>query len=312
MANFKNTNINLSGSDVGRGIVLPIGDDNDRTNVAGDIRFNTDRGYVEYNTAGHWVDARNKWGGPVTNGLQSNWDATDPASAPTGSNGTTWVDLSTHPQKLGNININGSVSDWSYSSLGGVPTVRNTTVRDGGGMPVDITNFNKLHGTWEFWCRSESWSGSYSQGLFVNRTASTANDTDWFWVGMWNNGTNNYFRTGTTSGCCAMDLNSGSAVPPVNAWNQIVYVWDLRGSNVGQGSGYKATWLNGVRIEERTVSETTRAGNVENTGKIGLGHNSVSGAQFYGGISIVRLYDRALTDEDVRQNYNAGLLKFNT
>jgi hypothetical protein len=60
VATLKNTNVNLSGSDLGRGIVLPKGTDAQRPGNGnyphGALRFNTDRNYVEMSHAGGWCN----------------------------------------------------------------------------------------------------------------------------------------------------------------------------------------------------------------------------------------------------------------
>jgi hypothetical protein len=59
VATLKNTNLNLSGSDTGRGIVLPKGTDAQRPAndyPEGALRYNTDRAYVEISHAGSWAN----------------------------------------------------------------------------------------------------------------------------------------------------------------------------------------------------------------------------------------------------------------
>lgn len=310
MATLKNTTITQTGSNVGRGVVLPSGTDAQRTNDANKnkLRYNSDRGYVEFLHQGAWTDIRNGWGGPVSDGLIANYDATDAASAPTGTNGTTWVNLSNHPNRLPNLSINAIDSNISYSTTTGVGSVLNSTTGTGGsvGIPVNLTNFSKASGSWEFWVRPTSWSSS--NGFFVNRADDTANDSQWHWVGIWSSGSTNYFRIGSNQSCCNMDTTTTN-MPTLNAWNQVVYTWDIRGSAAGQSSGYASIWYNGVRQAERTISETTPLTNVSSEGRFFVGHNSTN-SKFLGHMGIIRHYNRPLTDIEIRHNYKAGAEKF--
>jgi len=316
MATLKNTNISQTGSSVGRGVELPVGTTAQQTSdqISNKLRFNTDKRYVEFFNQGSWTDVRYGYGGPVTSGLVGNWDASDPNSAPTGANGNIWKNLSDHPDRMGDVDIKGIDSSYSYSTAAGPGAVYNgnSGSSSSSGMEISLTNFNKLHGSFEFWIYPTSWSSS--NGLFINRDDPTPNDNNWFWVGWWSSGNRNYFRTGTSSGCCNMDLNPSSYIPSVNRWVYVCYTWDLRGSNAGQGSGYKDIWTAydtepPRRIANRTVNETVSASNVNSVGRFGVGHDS-GNAKFLGYIGAIRHYNRKLQDDEIRQNYMVGQGKY--
>jgi len=279
--------------------------------VEGMIRYNTDLREMEHYEMGHWVETRSGRGGIVTNGLRAYWDAGVPASAPTGTNGNTWVDISQHPNKIGNINIRGRNSDWSYVNVAG-GSIQNTTERSGGGygIPYPTTNFNKLQGTWEFWCRPTSWNNG-SHGLIVNRDNDTANDTDWFWTGSWSSGGTWYFRTGTTTSCCGMDLTTGTGnIASLNTWSLVAVTWDLRGANNGQSTGKKRMYRNGVEVTSNDANEqTVRNQHTSSTGLFGVGHNT-GNAQWLGQFAAIRHYERPLETWELYRNFSADKQRF--
>ena len=101
MASLKNTIIDDTG-----GILLPVGTTAQRPNPAvdGDMRFNTDLGYVEYYYKGFWIDCRSNTGGITHNGLVSYINPGVTACYP--GSGTTLTDLS------------GNANNWTLSASG--------------------------------------------------------------------------------------------------------------------------------------------------------------------------------------------------
>lgn len=309
MATLKNTIINGNAY-----LKLPTGTTAQRPTSAsnGMVRFNTDTREMEHYENGRWIETRTGRGGIVTQGLRSYWDADVAASAPTGGNGTTWVDISDHPNKIGNVNIQGRNSDWSYSTVGGVGVVTNGTQRSGAGfgIPYPTTNFNKLQGTWEFWCRPTSWSNG-SHGLIVNRDNDTANDGNWFWSGSWSSGGTWYFRHGTTSSCCNMDLTTGTGnLASLNTWSLVAMTWDWRGNNNGQSSGSKYLYKNGVQVTRSDNTENTvNNSHTSSTGLFGVGH-STTNSQWLGQFGAIRHYDRPLEAQELYQNFVADKKRY--
>ena len=101
MASLKNTIIDDTG-----GILLPSGTTAQRPSPAvdGDMRFNTDLGYVEYYYKGFWVDCRSNQGGITHDGLVSYINPGVTACYP--GSGTTLTDLS------------GNANNWTLSASG--------------------------------------------------------------------------------------------------------------------------------------------------------------------------------------------------
>lgn len=271
----------------------------------GYIRYNTETKLVEHYNGSQWESI------PRVSlaGLRLYLDAGNPVSAPTGSNGSIWKNLvKDFPNAIPDVDINGDVNDFEYrSDFGG--TVYNDVGRDGGGIPIDLSNWTKQQGTWEFWLR---WNGNgYANGLFVNRDDSTANANDWFWLGGWSDGDRFYFRIGDGNDCCEQDLSpsfadDGYPIYTQNRWKQVVCSWDLRAD-----VPYSRITIDGGAFHyERTIANNIPLTNVNNTGRLLLGHDRGSGAQFRGNVSIIRNYDRVLTMGEIRENYIAEQERF--
>jgi hypothetical protein len=109
VATLKNTNVNTSGSDRGRGIILPKGTDAQRGNSTGQLRYNTDKRYLEYNDFGVWIELHGTPGAVPGNGLIAALDATDPASYP--GTGTVWYDLTNNGNNFNLTNVNYDSAD---------------------------------------------------------------------------------------------------------------------------------------------------------------------------------------------------------
>lgn len=91
--------------------------------------------------------------------------------------------------------------------------------------------------------------------------------------------------------------HESGAVVNRNAWNHFVCVWDYNTSTVKQ-------WTNGVRTSVSPVQGNAPAG-----GFLQIGQEGTS-RQFSGGISLLRIYNTALTDNQVLDNFNATKNRF--
>ena len=110
MATLKNTTINSTGN-----INLPSGTTAQRpgTPTDGDMRYNTDLGYVEYYFKGFWGDVRTGQGAFMRRNCVCQLDATIPESYP--GAGTVWYDLSGNAN---NFNINASAYQNNVNGTG--------------------------------------------------------------------------------------------------------------------------------------------------------------------------------------------------
>jgi hypothetical protein len=80
------------------------------------------------------------------------------------------------------------------------------------------------------------------------------------------------------------------------AWTHWCSVWN-------NSSGALNQWVNGTKNSTSTVGDAS-TGNSLNIGREG------SGRQFSGGIAVIRIYNIALTDNQVLQNFNATRNRF--
>lgn len=157
-------------------------------------------------------------------------------------------------------------------------------------------NFNKLEGTISAWVKPYSYSSS--NGIFVNRDDSTANATDWLWLGAWSSGSVLYFRLGQSGSCCSNDLtiSSFSSYAPPNQWTYITATW--------KSSGTSVIYVNGKRITSRSISAIPST-SPSTYGRIGLGHDSGGTGSWNGEISKFNIYSTQLSDLEVFSNFNA-------
>lgn len=157
-------------------------------------------------------------------------------------------------------------------------------------------NFNKLEGTISTWVYPTGYSGS--NGIFINRNDTTANATDWLWIGMWSSGSIFYFRIGQASSCCSNDLtfSSASTSIPLNTWTSVVCTW--------KSGGTSEIYINGILKTSRSIS-VIPATSPSATGRIGLGHDSGTTGSWNGKIDQFKIYSAQLTATQILKNYNA-------
>jgi hypothetical protein len=91
---------------------------------------------------------------------------------------------------------------------------------------------------------------------------------------------------------------SGSEIPALNVWNNLVF------SNSGQNWKY---YINGSLVKSGTFPITLNTGG----NKILVGErDDISYDNMNGTISMVSIYNRALSDGEVKQNFNASRKRF--
>jgi hypothetical protein len=207
-------------------------------------------------------------------------DAANPKSYP--GSGTTWTDLS------GNGN-NGTLVNgvgYSGSNLGSL-------VFDGVDDYTSITNSNSLQFGETFTVNSWIFASSLSNRIGIFSTRFNNLSGSWqLEVGIANNGTNRIAVTGVGTWI----WESASNVITTNTWYNICYV---KPNNATQGG---TIYLNGVQISPIVTTAYTISNN-SSIKIIGSGTNN--GQFFVGNISQVSIYNRALTPQEIQQNYNA-------
>jgi hypothetical protein len=220
--------------------------------------------------------------GYTTSGLTLNLDAGNYASYPT--TGTKWVDIS------GNYNnttlMNGPV--WSNTSGG-------TITFDGSDDFATITRTNSISPTTAI--SQESWvnfnSSSDTQVIIGMQLGDSSNNSYALW-----------YQGGQFSGEVGANGNFDNIgytwVPTVGTWYHLSHTYD---------GTIQRLYINGVQVQTKNTSGLISY-NVNNT-KLVIGGDYNSGydggltARMNGKISIVRIYNRALSASEILQNYNA-------
>ena len=220
----------------------------------------------------------------VTDNLIVSLDAASPRSYP--GSGDVWYDLS------GNgVNLNSSGSP-TLATLGGATCFnfdQDGDVWTGptGGIP-STANTNTTQRTLEAWlypASSEVTSGDRGTIILLNggsgnymSITKSSRQLSSYWYGKNNNG---YHQ----------------AAPAITnqTWNHWCTVWT--GSELKQ-------WQNGTKYTTSNITGTS----TRNTNLI-IGREG-SGRQYAGGIAIIRIYNKALTDNEALQNYNAQKSRF--
>jgi hypothetical protein len=216
----------------------------------------------------------------VTSGLVLAVDAANTRSYP--GSGTDWTDLS------GNSNTGILVGSPTYSTNN-----NGTLVFNGTNQNTNITDSTSLQFADTFtisaWVYATNLSGRY--GIFSTRRDNTAG----CWqleIGVANGGTGRVAVTGVGTWI----WESVDSVVNSNSWYHVCFV-KLNNATVG-GSMY----LNGISL---TPLQTT-AYTIINNSSVKIIGNGTNNSQFFpGNISNVTLYNRALSADEVAQNFNA-------
>jgi hypothetical protein len=205
-------------------------------------------------------------------------DGTEPSISELLNNGTSvWKDISNSAQKV--IAANSP----TYTQLAGVNCFRLTSI----GQKFTGTLLNTqptTSATIEIWVYPEAEVQGDDRGCM-------------FWLGggqtiymSWNKGAtrlSNYWYGHPAEGY----HESGASVNR-NTWNCFVAVWDYSTSTIHQ-------YTNGVKTSVSGVS-----GNAATGSDIQIGQEGTT-RQFAGGISNMKVYNRALSETEVQQNFNA-------
>ena len=211
----------------------------------------------------------------VTNGLVLALDAGNTKSYVSGS--TTWRDLS------GNNNSGSLVNGPTYSNING-----GSIVLDGSDDYVTFGNVAALNFTTPFsigcWFRASSTQPSIDSAIMGNINGTYTGYMLWY-----NNNTVDFYFNG------AIRANSTTSIL-ANTWYNVVGVW----------TGTTAIlYLNGVLDASGTYSTPPSNGNPLFT----IGQYQIS-RNFAGNVSICTVYNRALTTQEILQNYNATKTRF--
>lgn len=214
----------------------------------------------------------------VTDGLVLALDAADKNSYP--GTGTTWFDVS------GN-NYNATVeSSVSFSSTygGGLTTLNNTS-----------NNNQRIYGTFSLS------SANYTWEIWYTNNGSQGGDTSGFGVTDSSGVTSNGFRANSASNVqqwVGGSLTVNQTISTSSTPKQVV----LRRSGITFNS-----FSNGILIDTDTAASTsgTFVNYSMNCNSCTISNNGWNGTYY-----MVRMYNRALLDAEIQQNYNATKTRF--
>jgi len=227
-------------------------------------------------------------GGPgniITNGLVLNLNAANPRSYAPPYTGTTWTDLS------GNGN-NGTLTNGPTfnSSNGG------SIVFDGVDDYVLCPKQNTLVNTTRFTIGAWMKRNLSNSLVVVDQVESLSNDVSFE---LWSDG-NAYFEVGNGSNSYGYINNTSTN------WQYLMMVFD--GSLVGNSNRLKG-YINGMQqtlVFNGSIPSTTGTVNTNLT----IGSYPPNNNYSNGNISQVLLYNRALTAQEISQNFNATRARF--
>jgi hypothetical protein len=199
--------------------------------------------------------------------------------------GTTWTDLS------GNGN-NATISGAVYNSLGGGCFDFDGT-DDFAEVPDNSTLDMETAWSIESWCRRE---GGAPAGQTLAKIISKWEN--YFLAVDFNNGADIYGCVGTGNGhTCLADGAERNNELPLNTWAHLMVTYS-------ESSGTARIYYNGTQIESWAAASTASSNNPLCIGSAGTG--TVAETQYFNGkISVAKVYNRALSAQEIQQNFNA-------
>jgi hypothetical protein len=233
----------------------------------------------------------------VTDGLKVYYDFSNTESY--GGSGTTVYDLS--------LNQDGVINGATFGTYGGVDSLDFAgNYGTAGFIDSSTTNVTQSSFTVLIWCRStDDDRANGVQGRVVASTydfqgSPTTQDTGWYMGTVWT-GTYFYFQIyNGTGGNATANFSSNWYNSNLNKWNCMVGVFSA--------GAYVRGFQNGVQIANSSTAITTLSSQDD---KLIWGRRSAeSQSNWKGQIAMSMYYDRALTNEEVFQNYNATKGRF--
>ena len=223
----------------------------------------------------------------VTNGLVLNLDAGNSKSYP--GSGTTWTDLS------GNRNTGTLTNSPTFNRDGGGNLVFNGTTQyvDCGNNSIVNTAVNTC--TINVWFKQTVSAAPYR--FLTNKGPSDADEN--FGLAVHYTNSKIYFDVGGSG-----PYIDTTYLYALNIWYNVCVT-----HNRIAGSSTLKLYINGTEIPSTTVQPTLTPATNNSNFIVGSGRSN--SFPFPGNISIVNLYNRALTASEVLQNYNALKSRFN-
>lgn len=226
-----------------------------------------------------------------TDGLLVCLDASSHKSAPDSSSG--WKNII---DGGGSTRINAKSGSPSLTTLGGVRTWRFTgTNQFFESALVGTGNQPYLDATIEAWIYPETEVSSGDRGTILRLNGNRSLYMSW---NKSNRKLSTYWYSHSNSG-----YHESGAAMARDEWHHVCSVHRYSQDLVDQYTDGTKTTSSGTQADSTTYSSVNPGQNVE------IGMESV-GRQFAGGICILRIYNTALTDAQIIQNYNAVCTRF--
>jgi len=276
MAELKNTTINDTGA-----AQLPVGNTAQRPVSPNDgyMWFNTDENKVEYYTNGLWI----KMPDIVRKNLAVYLDANNVASYP--GTGNTWFDLSGRGR---NYSIGPNIS-WNSS---GYFSCNGGTFTGPASNTFGFSSYNEH--TIEVFAKTDI--ATSNNFFYWEATPNTGTDTRAIQTHLFYGNGNTYYDV---SGCCTatqriqypndFDLTSGIKH----------LVWRTRKNAFPNRQFFK-----------NTLEQMNSGSNNTATVNWNLSTPATIGNSWVGDIYLFRVYNRALSDEEIQQNFNSNRIRF--
>lgn len=214
----------------------------------------------------------------------------DVANSKSYKNTTTWYDLSDHNNN-GTL-VNGISKD--SSNMGSL-------ILEGTNDYIDMSNDRESlilnqGGTIEAWVKWNSYNGTNWSNTVVGKGGSGWSSHHYI---LFKRASTNRYLFSVSNGTSYLN-GSGPETPDIvlDEWHQIVATWD---------NDNKSIYLNGDL--EETVSSSIMP--IDNKSQVSIGRTGTNGYYLDGNVSIVRMYDRALTSSEVKQNFKSNRDRFN-
>lgn len=226
----------------------------------------------------------------VTDGLILCLDAANKKSYP--GSGSTWTDLSYNKKTATFINM---AADSFVNLKGGQINLDGTNDYIAGNSTIGLSgdpDFSISH--WLYW-NHDSWNGNYPSG-FGNSTA-------------WSN--SNWLGTTFHGGRIAIDYwvnrfrASASSVLDVRTWYHVGFT-KVSGSNNATNT---RLYINGENVSGATENGTT-VNITDSNFRIGLTDTHSYFRRWPGYINCISVYNRVLTPDEMKNNYNATKWRF--
>jgi hypothetical protein len=211
----------------------------------------------------------------VENGLVLALDAANPKSYP--GSGTTWTDLS--GRNFTATLVNGPT--YSSANAGTITFDGTNDVVNGDTTVIDRSNGQEI--TVSCWIKPSRTSGQYS--VFCTNRSNNASLYNWIFYQHTNDGAISFHGIGQYK---------SSYVPTTNVWINV--------TNAVTSAGVSTLYINAVST---FVQTGYNYGNSTSIGRLGIGADPGGQEPFQGNIAQVSIYNRALTAQEIQQNYNA-------